>query len=103
MLQNLGNSLIVSVLLMVWGCGKHSHPEKKIFRYNESSGITSLDPLKATNLSNIWAVQQIYEGLFMIDSIGELQPLLVAEWAVNEHLDQYTFKLKNNVFFHEDD
>lgn len=95
--------LFVLLLLTVLACGKHSHPNKKVFRYNESSGITSLDPLKATNLSNIWAVQQIYEGLMAIDSMGNLQPLLVNSWQVNDSLNIYSFTLKNNVYFHSDD
>lgn len=93
---------ILIVLLLNWGCGHHSHPDKKIFRYNESSGITSLDPLKATNLSNIWAVQQIFEGLMFIDSIGQIKPLLVSDWDVNDSLTKYTFRLKDNIYFHDD-
>lgn len=99
-----GKSWFLALILCVFiACGNHSHPDKKIFRYNESSGITSLDPLKATNLSNIWAVQQIYEGLFLIDSTGTLQPLLLDTWTANESMTQYSFGLKKNVFFHNDD
>lgn len=103
--MNLKGKLIVILIscLFIISCHYHSHADKRIFRYNESSGITSLDPLKATNLSNIWAVQQVYEGLFLIDSNGIVQPLLVENWSVNDSLNQYTFMLKKNVFFHEDD
>ncbi len=93
--------LLMAILLMA--CGNHSHSDKKIFRYNESSGITSLDPLKATNLSNIWAVQQVYEGLTMIDSVGKLQPLLADSWQVSDSMRTYSFQLKKNIFFHNDD
>ncbi len=95
--------LIFIGLLCLISCGHHSHPDKKIFRYNESSGITSLDPIKATNLSNIWAVQQVYEGLMMIDSVGQLQPLLAESWEVKDSMRTYTIQLKQDVFFHEDD
>jgi ABC-type transport system substrate-binding protein len=95
--------LLIPIMCTIIACGQHTHPDKKIFRYNESSGITSLDPLKATNLSNIWAVQQIYEGLFLIDSSGSLQPLLVDTWTVNDSLTEYNFILKKNVFFHKDE
>jgi ABC-type transport system substrate-binding protein len=84
-------------------CGNHQHPDKKIFRYNESSNITSLDPIKATNLPNIWAVQQMYEGLTCIDSLGNVQPLLAETWTANDSLTLYTFTLRNPVYFHTDD
>src|SRR5258706_14695256 len=101
----LKNTFFIALIILplVFGCKSHTHPDKKIFRYNESFGITSLDPLKATNLSNIWAVQQIYEGLMYIDSIANLQPLLVSEWNANDSLDVYSFTLKQNIYFHQDD
>ena len=92
----------LAIVLGIFACKPHSHPDKKIFSYNESSGITSLDPLKATNLSNIWAVQQIYEGLLYIDSIGNLQTLLVNEWKVNDSLNLYLFTIKQDVYFQDD-
>lgn len=92
-----------SACLLGTGCGNHRHPDKKIFRYNESSGITSLDPIKATNLPNIWAVQQIYEGLTCIDSLGNVQPLLAQTFTANDSLTSYAFTLRNPVYFHTDD
>jgi len=89
-------------ILLLAGCKDHSHPDKKIFRYNESSGITSLDPLKATNLANIWAVQQIYEGLTCIDSLGNCTMLLADSFNVNSTLTQYDFYLKHGIKFHPD-
>jgi oligopeptide transport system substrate-binding protein len=87
----------------LFACNSHSHPDKNIFRYNESSGITSLDPVKATNLPNIWPVQQLYEGLTLIDSNGTLQPCLATSWKVDDSLKTYHFELKPTVFFHQDD
>lgn len=89
--------------LVAFSCQEHSSAEKKIFRYNESSGITSLDPLKATNLPNIWPVQQLYEGLTYIDSNGTLQPALATKWEAFDSMTTYQFTLKPSVFFHDDD
>jgi ABC-type transport system substrate-binding protein len=92
----------IGILMATIGCHHHTHPDKKIFRYNEASGITSLDPLKATNLPNIWPVQQIYEGLTRIDSAGIVQPCLATEWLAEDSLKTYRFTLKSTVFFHDD-
>ena len=39
---------------------------KDIFRYNESAGITSLDPAFAKDQANIWATNQIFNGLVQL-------------------------------------
>lgn len=91
--------LLVCILLAV-GCGGKDTSRYKVFRYNESSGITSLDPLKATNLSNIWAIQQIYEGLTCIDSAGKVQPLLASSWTADTSYTRFVFYLRTPVFFH---
>ena len=51
-------------LLFVVAC--KPAPERDVntvFRYNESAGISSLDPAFARNQANIWACHQIYNGL----------------------------------------
>jgi oligopeptide transport system substrate-binding protein len=98
--QSIG---FIGIMVTMVGCHQNSNSNKKIFRYNEASGITSLDPLKATNLPNIWPVQQIYEGLTLIDSNGVLQPCLATSWQVDTTLKIYRFTLKPTIFFHTDD
>jgi len=94
---------LIFVAWVAFSCQQPSLAEKKIFKYNESSGITSLDPLKATNLPNIWPVQQLYEGLTYIDSSGTLQPGLATQWQALDSITAYHFTLKNNVFFHNNE
>jgi peptide/nickel transport system substrate-binding protein len=46
---------------------------------------------------------QVYEGLFKFDPATlEVVPGLVAEYAVDKSRTQYTFKLKQGVYFHDD-
>ncbi len=45
-----------------------------VFRYNESAGISSLDPAFARSQSNIWAVNQIFGGLVQMDNQLRIQP-----------------------------
>lgn len=91
------------VFLMFISCShRHKEVEKSIFKYNDASGITSLDPLKANNLSNIWAVQQLFNGLVQLDSGLNVTPCLAKYWTISDDGLTYTFHLRNDVFFHED-
>ncbi len=42
-------------------------PSLTVFRYNEFSNITSLDPAFAKDQANIWACNQLYNGLLQLD------------------------------------
>lgn len=91
---------IIFVFTLFSSCGKKSHVGYKIFRYNDASGITSLDPAFASNLSNIWAVQQLFNGLVQLDSNLTVQPCLARRWQVSDNGLIYTFYLRNDVVFH---
>lgn len=84
------------------GCNRQRPADgKMIFRYNEASGITSLDPLKAGNLANIWMVQQLYCGLVQLDSTLQVQPCIARRWEINDSGLTYIFYLRDDVYFHE--
>ena len=58
----------LSVLLLA--CSNNKHNENyKIFKYNESAGIGSLDPAFAKDQANIWAITQLFNGLVQLDMI----------------------------------
>ncbi|HIA36616.1 MAG TPA: ABC transporter substrate-binding protein [Flavobacteriales bacterium] len=76
---------------------------KTVFRYNESSGISSLDPLYARNVENIWAINQIFNGLVQMNDDLEVKPCISKSWEISEDGLTYTFHLRNDVFFHDND
>lgn len=76
---------------------------KTVFRYNESSGISSLDPLYARNVENIWAINQIFNGLVQMNDDLEVKPSISKSWEISEDGLIYTFHLRNDVFFHDND
>ena len=78
-----------------------SKDELKFFRYNQQEGITSLDPAFAKNLANIWAVNQLYNGLVQIDDGLNVQPSIAKSWEISEDGLTYTFHLRKDVRFHE--
>lgn len=75
--------------------------KEKVFRYNESGGITSLDPASAKTVENIWAVNQIYNGLVQLNNKLEVIPCIAKTWEISDSGKTYTFHLRKDVFFHD--
>ncbi len=86
-------------------CSSEQDPvsDKMIFRYNEVTGITSLDPAAANNLENIWAVNQLFNGLVQLDDNLNVLPSIASSWTISEDAKVYTFKLREDVFFHDNE
>lgn len=74
---------------------------KKIFRYNESEGITSLDPAFSRNIENIWACNHLYNGLVQMDNALKVEPSIAKSWEISEDGKTYTFHLRSDVNFHD--
>ena len=83
-------------------CNNHNHPDKKIFHYNESSGLASLDPAFAKNKQVMWAVHQLYSTLTEIDSNMQMIPLLARHWDITDDNLLFTFHLRDDVYFTDD-
>ncbi|MEO7048519.1 MAG: ABC transporter substrate-binding protein, partial [Ferruginibacter sp.] len=89
-------------LLFLYSCNSHTHPDKKIFHYNETSGIASLDPAFAKNQSIMWAIHQLYNTLIEVDDNMQLKPSLAKSWQFSNNNKTITFLLRNDVFFQDD-
>lgn len=86
----------------IFSCQSHSHPDKKIFTYNESSGLASLDPAFAKNKQVMWATHQLYNTLVEIDSNMQLAPSLARRWEISADNLSFTFYLRDDVSFIDD-
>ncbi|KAF0203542.1 MAG: dipeptide ABC transporter periplasmic [Bacteroidetes bacterium] len=93
-----------AIMLLFNSCRSGIKPEegKTVFRYNESAGITSLDPVFSRNQANIWAVNQIFNGLVQLDSNMEVKPCIARSWEISGDGTIYTFALRSDVVFHDD-
>ncbi|RRO13885.1 ABC transporter substrate-binding protein [Flavobacteriaceae bacterium 14752] len=80
---------------------KKSDQSHLVFRYNEHSDITSLDPAFAKDQRNIWAVHQLYNTLVGLDDSLNLQPELAKSWNISDDGLTYTFKLREDIYFHK--
>ncbi|MBI2966186.1 MAG: ABC transporter substrate-binding protein [Bacteroidetes bacterium] len=74
---------------------------RKVFRYNEAAGISSLDPAFARNVENIWAVNQVFNGLVQMDEKLNIVPCIAQTWKITEYGLKYTFHLRNDVYFQD--
>ncbi|HEY4784775.1 MAG TPA: ABC transporter substrate-binding protein [Bacteroidales bacterium] len=74
---------------------------RTVFRYNESKGITTLDPAFARNQILIWPVNQLFNGLLEMDDSLRLRPSIAKRWKVSDDGLTYTFYLRRDVYFHD--
>lgn len=76
--------------------------QKKIFRYNQTGGIHSLDPAFANKTNHVWAINQVYNRLFRINTQLETEAELADNWDISPDGTAYTFTIKKNIFFQDD-
>ncbi|MDN3656240.1 ABC transporter substrate-binding protein [Ferruginibacter paludis] len=95
-------SIITFALFFFVSCKSHLHPDKKIFHYNEQTGIASLDPAFAKNQSIMWAIHQLYNTLIEVDADMHLKPSLAKSWDISEDNITFTFHLRTDVYFNDD-
>jgi ABC-type transport system substrate-binding protein len=89
------------IVLTFASCGKDSTKNKDhlVFRYNESSNITSLDPAFSKVQSNIWACNHIFNGLLQLDEKLNIQPDIAKSWTISPDAKTYTFTLRKDIYF----
>jgi len=90
-------------LVLTAACSRRKGSSRQVFRYNETTGIASLDPAFAKNQSVIWAINQLYNTLVETDSGLNIVPALAKYWEVSADRLEYRFHLRDDVFFHDND
>ena len=94
-------SIAYVMLFILNGCtDANVLDSKSVFRYNEYRNVTSLDPAFARNPQNIWPVNQLFNGLVQLDNQLKIQPEIASNWEISEDGMTYTFKLREDVYFH---
>ncbi|MDR7238074.1 ABC transporter substrate-binding protein [Neobacillus drentensis] len=107
-------SVLVLVIMMFSGCSSNSKVNTAKDGTSNATGNTqggelifgtvtetpSLDPfLEAADERSRRSVL-MYEGLTWVDNDMKVQPRLASEWQISEDGKTYTFKLRDDVFFH---
>jgi ABC-type transport system substrate-binding protein len=94
---------ILLVILALFSCNSpyQGDPSLTVFRYNEFSNITSLDPAFAKDQANIWACNQLFNGLIQLDDKLHICPCIARDWEIDSSGTIYLFHLRTDVFFHD--
>ena len=87
---------LLLLLLLLFGCKPNT---KKLF-IPFGTDIKKVCPHIITAQNWVSLSLQINETLFTINKYGEIRPLLIDDWEVNSIRDEYRFKLKKGIFFH---
>ena len=95
---------LLLLVVLAAGCGQRQDDDEglAIFKYNESAGILTLDPVYAKDLPHIWACNQLFNSLVAFDDKMNLVPMVAKSWDISEDGLTYTFHLRDDVRFHED-
>jgi oligopeptide transport system substrate-binding protein len=91
-------------MLLSFGCStseNNTKDERTVFKYNDLAGISSLDPAAAKTFENIWAVNQLYNGLVEMSDSLVVKPSIATSWEIINNGKTYLFHLRNDVYFHD--
>ncbi len=76
--------IFLMFLLFFYSCrNKYSNEDLAIFRYNESSGINTLDPAFAKDQATIWVANQLFNGLVQLDTSLNIKPSISNSWILS--------------------
>jgi len=101
--MKINKDLLIAVLFLLAGCSSPRDDSKKVFRYNEKDGIASLDPAFAKNRSTMWPIHQLYNTLVETDDELHIVPALARNWDVSADKKTWTFHLRTDVLFHDNE
>ncbi len=93
-------ALSLAALVCFWACGRKTSDTQNVFCYNESNGITSLDPAFSRDLEVMWATNQLFDGLVELDSSMKPIPCIAKSWNISSDGLIYTFNLHTGICFH---
>ncbi|MFN0048870.1 MAG: ABC transporter substrate-binding protein [Cytophagales bacterium] len=92
----------ILIIICLYSCSaKKDSKSYKIFRYNQNDGLTTLDPAFAKDMPNMFATNQLYNGLVELDKQMKVTGSLAESWEISEDGKMYTFHLKKDIKFHD--
>ena len=97
--------LMLAALVGCLGACRDRQPvaDHQVFRYNEAGNLLSLDPAFARLQSGVWATRQVFSGLVRLDTSAHPVPEVARRWSISDDGLDYTFILRDDVYFHRSD
>lgn len=87
----------------IFSCSKKEESKNKTFNLNISQGIETLEPVMSNSITTIWGLSVMMEGLVQFNKESNLKPCIAKSWSISEDALTYTFNLRNDVFFHDNE
>lgn len=91
---------LLSFIVLV-SCNTTTIEKESVFRYNEHKNIGSLDPAFSKDIADIWATNQLFNGLVQMDDQMKVLPSIARSWEISEDGLTYSFALRKDVRFHK--
>lgn len=91
-------------VLMLAACSKKKEQDRNTFYINYSSGaLESMDPAYAKDLYMMWTDHMLYNTLVETDTDLRTVPCLAKSWEISDDGLQYTFHLRTDVYFQDNE
>ena len=98
----MNHKLIIFLFIFFLSCSdKYDNEDLSIFKYNESSGVYTLDPAFSKDQATVNIANQIFNGLVQLDNNQNVRPSISKKWNISDDNLTYTFSLRNDVYFHD--
>jgi len=94
--------ILATTTILLAGCQKKTTEKGENLVFGLENEITTLDPIRNSNIYELQVMGQIYEGLVGLDKNNQLIPLLAESWAVSSDFKTWKFRIRKGVYFHED-
>ncbi|MDT0554402.1 ABC transporter substrate-binding protein [Patiriisocius hiemis] len=96
---------LLFLILIFFSCSdtKDRNNDHLVFRYNEHSNISTLDPAFARNPQIIWPTNQLFNGLVQLDDSLNIKPDIAKSWRYIDSTCTFYFTLRDDVYFHENE
>jgi len=92
--------LVLNTLVLFIQCSVDNRNKPNVFRYNESTSVSTLDPAFVKSQSENWIVTQLNAGLIQLDTLLAVKPMIADSWQTSADGKTYTFYLRKDVYFH---
>ncbi len=91
---------ILCLSMAIFACGKEEKNTSKEIKTTMSMDIDSLNPYKMVSSGTEEIMMNVFEGLLMPSTTGELIPAIAESYEISEDGTLYTFKIRDGIKFH---
>lgn len=95
--------IVTITALLLISCGNEQSETENIFVMNQMLGVETLEPVMSNTVQTIWVLSMLMEGLVSFDKQNKIKPTIAKSWEISDNGLEYTFILRDDVYFHDDE